>query len=181
MHHTFPIRAGVVAGGIAAALGLSACAPTLNWRDVRPEGADLFVLFPCKPSGPTRSVPLAGAPVQMTVLACEADGMTFGLSYADVGDAARVGAALQALAAGTSANLGVGPLPVARALAVPGAASSAQGGRYELTGRQPDGQAIQARLGVFARGTLVYQATVLGNRVAPEAVETFFGSLKVGA
>lgn len=180
MHVPSSLRAGVKGACVLAGLWLAGCSPSLNWRDVRPEGADLLALFPCKPSGPTRSVPLAGAPVKLTVLACDADGMTFGLSHADMAEAAKVQPALQALAAGTAANLGVGALPAPRPLAVPGTAPADQGARYELTGRQPDGQPLKAHMLLFHRGTLVYQATVLGNRVAPEAVDTFFGSLKVG-
>ena len=180
MHLPTPLRACVAGACILAGLWLAGCSPSLNWRDVRPEGADLLALFPCKPSGPTRSVPLAGAPAELTVLACEADGMTFGLSHADVAEPARVGPALQALAAGTAANLGAGSLPPPQPLKVPGAAAGAPGARYELAGRQPDGQPLKAQMLLFSRGTLVYQATVLGNRVAPDAVETFFGSLKAG-
>lgn len=171
-------RAGLAVG--CAVFGLAACSPALNWRDVRPEGADLLLLFPCKPSGPARSVQLAGAPVKLTVLACEADGMTFALSHADVGNATLVSPALQALAMGTAGNLGLAELPASRPLAVPGLTAAAAGVRYELSGRQPDGQPLRAHLGVFHRGTLVFQVTVLGNRLAPEAVETFFGSLKAG-
>lgn len=163
-----------------AGLALAACSPSLNWRDVRPDDTELFAMFPCKPSGPTRSVPLAGAPVKMTVLACDADGMTFGVTYADVGDPARVAPALEALAAGAAANVGAAASAPLAAFAVPGATPNPKGGRLDITGRRPDGTAIQARLGLFTRGTQVYQATVLGNRVAPDAVETFFGSLKAG-
>jgi len=28
---------------------LAACSPTLNWREVRPEGTRLALLLPCKP------------------------------------------------------------------------------------------------------------------------------------
>jgi hypothetical protein len=34
---------------------------------------------------------------------------------------------------------------------------------------------------VFSRGTVVYQATVLGERLSTEAVDTFVSSLRLGS
>ena len=42
-----------------------------------------------------------------------------------------------------------------------------------MTGKLPDGQAVQMQMAVFTRGTLVYQASVLGERVTDEAAQTF--------
>jgi hypothetical protein len=33
---------------------------------------------------------------------------------------------------------------------------------------------------VFSHGTVVYQATVIGERLSAEAADTFFGSLRLG-
>lgn len=164
----------------AACAAVAGCSPALNWRDVRPEGSDLQALFPCKPSGPTRKVPLAGAEVAMTILACDAAGMTFALTVTDVGDATRVGPALDALAQLAAGNLQATEPAATSALQVPGSTPHAESRRLRLAGHRPDGSAIEAHAVLFSRGTHVYQATVLGTRTPAEAVDTFFGSLRAG-
>jgi hypothetical protein len=48
-----------------------------------------------------------------------------------------------------------------------------------LQGRLPDGRAAMEQVAVFAYGTQVYQATVLGEQLPEEAVDTFFGALRL--
>lgn len=147
---------------------------------MRPEGAPVLTLFPCKPSGPTRSVPLAGAPAAVTVLSCDAQGMTFGLTFADVGEPLRVGPALEALAAVAAGNVGASAPAAPASAIVPGATPNPRAGRLNLQGRRPDGSTIQVQLALFAHGTQVFQATVLGSRIDQDASDTFFGALQVG-
>lgn len=166
---------------LAAVLLAGGCSPALNWREWRPEGAAIQALFPCKPSGPTRRVPLAGAEVAMTLVACDADGSTFVLGHADVGDPARVGPALDALAAGAAGNVGatLDGVPT-QPIAVPGATPHRESRRLRLAGRRPDGSAIEVHVAVFSHATTVYQAAVIGGRPGTEAVEMFFAGLKLG-
>jgi hypothetical protein len=158
----------------------TACTPTLDWRDVRPEGSGATLLLPCKPSSLTRDVRLAGGSVRLTLHACSAGGATWALGFADVGDAARVAAALAELRAAAIANLGAGASQVL-ALAVPGATPYAGNTHVLISGHLPDGAAVQEQLAVFARGTLVFQATVLGAQLPADGVETFFTSLRLGS
>lgn len=81
----------------AVAAMLVACAPALDWRDVRPEGSGVLLLFPCKPDSQVRTLSLAGAPVRLALHACSTGGSTWALAVADVGDPARVGSALTEL------------------------------------------------------------------------------------
>ena len=76
---------------LAAAGLLAACAPALDWRDVRLEGSGVLLLFPCKPDSQTRTLSLAGASVRLSLHACSAAGSTWALAVADLGDPARVG------------------------------------------------------------------------------------------
>ena len=88
--------------------GLAACAPSLNWREVRPADADgLLATFPCKPQAAQRQIPLPGLPDVVTVhlLSCEAEGSRWALSHLSVADASLVPVALRALAAATRGNL----------------------------------------------------------------------------
>ena len=52
----------------AALLGLAACSPTFNWREVRVESAPLKAMLPCKPDRGSRAVPMAGRQVELQVL-----------------------------------------------------------------------------------------------------------------
>ena len=164
--------------GLAAAAVLAACTPALDWRDLRPEGGALRLQLPCRPTSQHRDVRLAGQPVNLALHACAAGGQTWGLAVADVADPARVGPALADLAAAAAANVGAAATQ-AVARRVPGATPNAASQRQRLVGRLPDGRAVQMELAVFVRGTVVYQATVLGEQVPAEAAETFFASLRL--
>ncbi len=105
---------------VLCALPLAACAPELNWREVRPANAQaLQAVFPCKPDVAERRIALAGLaePVTLHLLSCQADGAMWALSHFTVSDVAQVPAALRALAAATRGNVeaaaqqGAGALP----------------------------------------------------------------------
>jgi len=165
------------AAPVAAALGVAAgCAPDLNWREVRPEGATLVALLPCKPDRQTRAIPLAGTEVAMEVLGCSAGGTTWAVATADVGDPARVAPALAGLRAARTRNLEgrEGEVrPAELAGATPGAL------RLTVEGRRPDGTPVRERALLFARGTRVFHAAALGGEPPAEALEVFFGGLKL--
>jgi hypothetical protein len=163
---------------LAAGAVLLGCAPALDWRETRPDGSALQMQFPCRPTTQRRDVPMAGTRVNLALHACAAGGQTWGLAVADVVEPARVGPALAELAAAAASNLGASA-PQSMTLKVPGATPNDASVRLRLRGRLPDGQAAQMQVAVFARGTQVFQATVLGNTLADEAAETFFASLRV--
>lgn len=175
---TYPPSSAAGAGcACAAAWLLAACAPALDWRDVRPVGSGATLLMPCKPTPQERRLPLAGSTVRLSLHACSAGGQTWGLAHADVEDPARVSAALAELRTSAAANVQAGPaerLP----LQVPGATPQPESERVHFSGRLPDGRPVRAQLAVFAHGTRVFQATALGERLPDEAAETFFGSIR---
>jgi hypothetical protein len=162
---------------LLALLPLAACAPELNWREARPEGTALQLLFPCKPKTETRSVPLAGAPVEMSMVGCEAGDSAFALAHADVGEAARVGPALaelqQALASKVRAPT--------EAVAWPGPAGSTAAARWRVTGPVPDGRTLRQEAVFFARGTRVFQVVAMGAKLPADAGDTFFESIQPAA
>ena len=171
-------RAARAGCACVAAWLLTACSPALDWREVRPASTAAILLMPCKPVTQERSLALAGAPVRLSLLACTAEGQTWGLAHADVADPARVGAALEELRRAAAANISSGtatPLP----LQVPGATPQAASLRVRLGGRLPDGRPVQMQVALFALGTRVFQATALGERLEPEASEIFFGSIRL--
>lgn len=161
-----------------ALLLLGACTPSLDWREVRPEGSGAVALFPCKPSTDARMVTLAGARVRMVLAACNAGDATWAVAHADVADAARVAPALEALRAASVANLAgtaerVGPMKVE------GMTPNARAERVRVLGKLPGGEAVTLEGGVFTRGTRVYQASVMGKSLDAEAVAVFFDNLKL--
>jgi len=170
--------------GWAAVLGatalLAACAPALDWREVRVGAADSVALFPCKAASHARLITLAGQQIKLTLHACQAGDATWGLAWADVGDPTRVGAALQGLQEAARANLG-GATAQARSLVVKGQTPHASAGLWSLDGRYPDGKPAMGQVAVFSRGTVVFQATALGLPASAEAVDTFFGALRFGS
>lgn len=173
---------------VPAVVWLAACSPVLDWREVRPADSRLQLLMPCKPSVQERQVSLAGQPVRLVLQACAAGGQTWGLAFADVGEPARVGPALLELGASAASNIGalrtkgeagtaaaVEPAPLQVSGATPNAASL----RQSLQGARPDGTPLRMQMGVFAHGTRVFQATVLGEQLPDEAADTFFNALRI--
>lgn len=156
-----------------------ACAPALDWREVRPQGSGVAMLFPCRPVGHTRDVPLGGSSVSMTVHACRAADALYALGVADVGDPRRVTPALQQLRESASTNLGARSAE-ALPLTVRGSTPNAQAGAWRFDGRRPDGVPARQVVAVFAGGTRVFQASVLGTPAEADAVRTFLDGLRVG-
>lgn len=165
---------------LAALAALTACSPAYDWREVRPAGTRAVLLFPCRPVTQQRAVPLAGPAVQLSLLACTAGGQTWALAHADLADPARVGPALAELRTSAVAKLNASHGPLSP-LAVPGATPNDHSGRIRLAAQAPAGAAAggatQMQLTLFAQGTQVFQASVLGERIPDAAADTFFASI----
>lgn len=166
------------AASLVAAVALTGCGPALDWRQFQPDGWPLAVAMPCKPSSAQRQVALAGRPVALRLLSCTADGHTFAVASADTGDPAQVGPALQALAASAQANLRA-TVVAEQPAAVPGMTPHAAALRWRLRGQLPDGRAVAEQMQVFAHGTRVYQATVVGPEADDARSVPFFDALRV--
>ena len=163
---------------LAAAVSLAACSPALNWREIRPESSELLALFPCKPDRFARTLPLAGGKVEMHLVSCSVDGVTYAVAYAALDDPARITPALQQLREAAAANIG-GEAREPAPFAVNGMTPQAQAQRWRLHGRAADGEAVHEQIGLFHKGGRVYQATVVGPQLDAEAAEIFFGGLKL--
>jgi len=157
---------------------LCACTPTLDWREVHPEGSGAQVLFPCKPSTQVRMVALAGVPMRMAMATCQADGATFALTFADANDPLRTIASLAAMRDALSANLGAAPRVVGAAQ-VRGMTPNPAAQRLRVDGKGPDDVALTQESVFFTRGTWVYQATVMAPKFNVDAADTFFDSLEL--
>jgi hypothetical protein len=158
---------------------LQACSSALDWREVRPAGTTAALLFPCQPKSQSREAMLAGMPTRMTLLACDADGLTFALVHAELGDPSRVSPALAAMATALAANLQARDSRTAP-LQIEGMTPNPQAKRIWIVGVLPDATPVREQAALFSRAAHVYQAAVLGPR--PEAAsDVFFDSLRLGS
>ena len=158
---------------------LSACAPSLNWRDVTPQDADgLKALFPCKPESFQRAVkwPGVSADVTMHVLTCQADERTWSLSYMTLPDVVLIGPALQQWVEVMRSNLAAAAKMVAStepvvshdqgAVAVPHMTPMPQAHAWRFQSQRADGlgrpMAMDVQAWHFSHGMRVFQASVAG-------------------
>jgi hypothetical protein len=163
-----------------AACSALACTPTLDWREVRPAGSRAQLMFPCKPASHARQVTLAGASVEMSMYACSAGEATYAIAFADMVAPTHVTPALEELAHAARDHLLPTAPPSSAPIRVQGMTPNDRAARWQIVGRLPDGRTLQEQAAFFAYGTRVYQATVVGERLDAEALETFFGALRVG-
>ena len=185
MHFVGPCRLGGrrlwrsgFALAVFAGLGLAACSPALNWREVRPASAPLALLLPCKPDQGSRTVPFAGRETPLQMVGCEAAGMTFAVAHADIAPDADPAVVLRQWSALSLSHIGAQGAQEQPA-SVPGAAMA---WRLRATGRRPDGSAVLTEALYFAQGQRVYQAVLYagaGTRDQREAADTFLASLKL--
>lgn len=168
-------RAGPAAWLVLLGAG---CGAAPEWREMQPAGLHLTFSLPCRPDAATRRLLLAGAEVELSLWACGIGGATFALASGDLGDPTRVGAVLAELGAAARANIG-GHIERDDAAAVAGMTPLAGARRWRLAGQLSDGSAVAEEVAVFAYGTRVYQATVVGARPDPAVVATFFAGLRV--
>lgn len=172
---------------LALTLTLAACSPALNWRSVPVPEADLAVTLPCKPDAAHRTVELAGAPAELAMVGCKADGAVFAVSHTAMADPALVGKALAHWRAAVVANLGAQTAAAASAAATDtpftprGALVLPQSVRTVVQGRRPDGSAVTAQAVWFARASglqiRLYHAVVYTAKPRPELADQFFEGL----
>jgi len=176
---TRPLISARACCGVLALAALSACSPGLDWREVRPEGANLLLMFPCKPASDARKVEMQGRAFDMRLYACKAVDQSFALSYVDVGDPTLVGPALRQMRESLAAKLAVGATATAAAaVQVGGMTPNPEALRQPLAGKLPDGSVTIGAVAVFAHGTRVFQAVVLGPKRDAAAEEGFLNGMK---
>jgi hypothetical protein len=157
---------------------VAGCSAALDWRQLQPDGWSLVAALPCKPASQQRQVVLAGKAVVLTMLACTADDHTFALASAELDDPARVTMVLQALGGAAQANV-QGRVAAEQPAAVPGMTPNPAARRWLLQGQLPDGHAVVEQVQVFAHGTRVFQATVIGAAADDARAAPFFEALRV--
>ena len=162
---------------VLALTTLTACSPTLNWREVQVDQTPMLALFPCKPELNSREVTLGGKAVTMTLMGCEAGGASFALVNADLKDATTLDAIQTQWRQATLANI--------HAQKVKESLFSIQTGRDKALalrviaqGLRPDGSTMHLQGVWFALGTHVFLASVVSDQASPATAESFFEGLR---
>jgi hypothetical protein len=179
MRASMPVPLSLPLAVIAGALLIAGCSPALNWRKVNPEGAQLALMFPCKPEREERAQPgPGGRAVTVRSMSCRARGGQFSLTWADLGEPAAASAAMRRMHEGIAREMSPG---ASAPLGVRGAASDPESFQQAFEARpgQPAQQAQQARQAVFARGGRLYQLLMQGERLDAEAWDVFLGSVQL--
>lgn len=170
---------------LAMLLATSACAPDLNWREVRPAQADgLKALFPCKPDAHERQVPWPGLPqgLLMRMLSCRTEEGTWALSYVTVPEVGLIVPSLHEMTMTMRRNLGAASRMASQASSggmapatgfaehdmgpavVPHMTPMPQAHAWRFTAQRPDAQGHPVEMAVqawhFSHGMTVFQASV---------------------
>lgn len=156
------------------AIGLGACSPALNWREVRFD--TLVSLLPCKPDHGERTVQLAGQDLAMRMLGCEAAGGLFAISHVHLSDAA-VGKTLVAWRASALEKMqSTAVQESVPALKFPGGTVHAM---VHAQGFRADGSPVQAQLLWVTVGSELFHAAVYAQHLTPDMTEPFFSELRM--
>ncbi len=156
-------------------LGLVACTPTFDWRESRPEGSGVKMLFPCRPDRHERSVRLAGADALLRMHSCSAGRAVFSLSFADATEPNRVAAVLAQWRGSGEGN--IGGTSTEQPLVVAGATPNPRSVLLRMEGHLPDGRRVVEQAAFFVRGLRCYEAAVIGESLPADVAETFFAGI----
>ena len=163
--------------GLATVAALAGCSPSFDWRSVPLPDTELVTELPCRPARFQRDVAVAGVPLKLFMLSCEAGGVTYGVATADVVDPARVDAVLFALRDSAAAAIRSSGSP-AGALNLHGVTPFNGNYSAHLHGQRPDGETVDEAIRVFARGTRIYQASAIGATLPDAALKPFEDGLR---
>ena len=154
------------------ACSLPACSPALDWREVRPpDAADLVAMFPCKPQAHERLLTLpgmSGGPLKVHLLACQADGVNWAVTYFTAASPTQRAQALAALRESLWHNTAsAAPAQARRQLqgtaTVPGMTPHPDATVWWMQGQRPQStsqmQAVQLKAWHFSHGMTVFQAS----------------------
>ena len=172
---------GAAAAIASACAATSGCSPTFDWREARPEGSGVAMMFPCRPVKQERTVRVADAARAMKLHSCTAGDALFMLASIDVADPREVTPSLAAFRAQAAANLAGAPTETGP-FTPAGATPNPQSARIVIAGTRADGRRVVAQAAFFVKGLTLYQATVLGGGEQAgdrDAVDTFFGAIRL--
>ena len=145
-------RPGVrgAAAALAAALVAVACSPTFDWREARPDGSGVALMFPCRPVMEERRTRIGAAAAPIQLHSCAAGGAVFALAAIVAADPAGVTPMLDAFRVQTVANL-AGTATELGTFSPPGATPNPRSARVAIDGKRPDGRRVVAQAAFFVK------------------------------
>lgn len=161
---------------VVAALVNTACAPELNWRDVRSDELGARLLFPCRPVRQQRELALGGSSRIMVLHACNAGGIGWALALVELRTSEERDPIEQELSRAIRANLGAGTSDAEDAPQLP--AGEVRSPIRSWRGHAPDGRAIEAVTSFVYRPGWLVQVTAIGPAIAHGDAQVFVGSLR---
>ena len=168
---------------VVAALGVSACTPSLNWREVRPENTSLKTLLPCKPDHGSRSVAVGQQEMQVSISGCEAQGHLLAIARLPLPPGATAQQAAQAAKQWQEAALAnfKGQITDTHVLLIKSKDAPNPGPlqRISATGTGPDGKPMQSQMVWLVHEGHIIQAVVYAPKLSAEVTDTFFAGLEL--
>ncbi len=113
----------------------------------------------------------------LRMLGCDAGGLTFAISAAEVGASAETPAILLAWQKLTLTNMKAAKADATKSLKLAGA-TGASAVWVKANGQRADGTPVVGHAAYFARGATVFQAVIYGADVPPDVAETYFSGMK---
>lgn len=165
---------------VPAVIGLSACSPAEDWREVRIGSAGLTARFPCRPEREQRRwLPASDAP-PAELFSCRHDEALYAVFRAELSGPDEVRAALLRLPGLTAARWQARILDE-RVSAPAGATPWPQARWQRLQGRAEGGAPVRVQTQVFGHGLTIHQVTVVTPEgVAASAADAFIAGVAFG-
>lgn len=160
--------------GLLMVLALTACNPSLNWREVHTIDSHFSVLLPAKPASHARPVNLGDLQVTMHMTAAEADEMTFAVATAVIENEAQRKVALALMQQAMVNNIN-GKLTQQRTLRLKDGTEAIE---TQASGTTSRGRPISLFARFAMKDQRVYQAVAIGpqDRLTGDIAETFLSS-----
>lgn len=166
---------------VLVGLGLSACAPTWDWREVRPDGQPVAMMLPAKPAEMSRAIDLNGLPVQMTMHGALVQGQRFTAAWLRLATGTQTDQPLQSMQTGMLRNIeGSIDRQEARTIRLMDASGRPVGERAATfidAHGQALGKPVRMQAVFAADGNTLAQFVVMGMPWSDEAAATFFDSI----
>jgi hypothetical protein len=168
---------------IAAALGVAACTPSLNWREVRPEHTSLKTLLPCKPDNGSRQVKVGQQELEVRMTGCQAQEHLLAIARLPMPQKATEQETAHAIKEWQDATLAnfKGQVTGTQAFVIKAksAPSTTPVVKISASGQGPDGRPMQSQMLLFVHENQIVQAVVYAAKLSADVTETFFTSLEL--
>ncbi len=164
----------------ALCFSLTACSPTHDWREIRPEGAAISALFPCKPQQFERQVRLHDALLSVRMASCEVSKHVFALSLISIPPGDTPAGLMQSLQKATFKNLEPAFL-FEQKQAIKGFPADVVFSRWHLKSHPSAPVQAEMQTLIFTDGVTVFHASLVGSITDKDVADFFFSGFSTKA